>query len=171
MRLQGCWGLLDAGSSARGNGAALRRNRADAGTDGVASDLLAVFAVAPDDVWLGGDGGTLLHWDGATMTPLVLPGASGSTDRILDIHGRAGGDLWLSGFSPSAAGFVSHFDGSAWSPALGLTGGAGGFPANRIWELAPNDVWMLTQPILRGLVGYWHFDGTAWTEKLDGPFG
>jgi hypothetical protein len=25
---------------------------------------------------------------------------------------------------------------------------------------------MLTQPVFRGLVDYWHFDGTAWTEQL-----
>ena len=154
------WIVGKGGTAMRFDGTALT-----AVPTGVSSDLLAVFATAPDDAWLGGDGGTLLHWDGATLTPVVLPGASGSTDQILDIHGRAGGDLWLSGIT-AGGGFVSHFDGTAWSPAQVLNGSAGGFPARRIWELAPNDVWMMTQPVFRGLVDYWHFDGTAWTEQL-----
>jgi hypothetical protein len=157
------WFVGDGGTALHFDGTAVTRV-----PTGTASDLLAVFAAGPDDAWLGGDGGTVLHWDGAALTPVAVAGATASTDEILDLHGLAPGDVWLSG-ETSAGGFVSHFDGVAWSPALVLTTNSGGFPARRIWELAPNDVWMLTGPTFRGLVDYWHFDGTAWTEEVMAP--
>jgi hypothetical protein len=66
----------------------------------------------------------------------------------------------------AGAGFVAHFDGTVWSPVQQLNQNAGGFPARRIWDLAPNDVWLLTQPVFRGMVSYWHYDGTTWTERF-----
>ena len=69
----------------------------------------------------------------------------------------------------SGTGFVSHFDGTAWSPIRVLTFNPPSIsePIVRIWELAPNDVWALTaltlqSPVFAG-TGRWHFDGATWT--------
>jgi hypothetical protein len=137
---------------------------------GTTADLLAVFTAARGDVWMGGGGATLLRIQGGTVEPASLLGLFDPA-AILDLHGLASDDVWLSGgpdpavtLSPES-GFVAHFDGTAWSPVNLLTRNNGGFPMRRIWALAPNDVWALTQPLFRDLVGYWHFDGTAWTEQ------
>ncbi len=134
---------------------------------GTSANLQAVFTAAAGDVWAGGDGGTLLHGNGSSFQPVALPGA-GAGEQILDIHGIAANDVWLSGMA-SNGGFVAHFDGTAWSPIEVLNTDAGGYPARRIWQLAANDVWMLTQPVFRNFVDYWHFDGTAWTERFMEP--
>lgn len=41
----------------------------------------SVRALASDDVWVGGGGGTLWHWDGATWTPAEVPDIARPWDR------------------------------------------------------------------------------------------
>jgi hypothetical protein len=140
---------------------------------GTTANLLSVFTAARGDVWMGGSGSTLLRMQAGAITPVAL---SGLTDvaAVLDLHGVAPDDVWLSGGadpgvgSSGQPGFVAHFDGTAWSAVDPLTLNNGGFPVRRVWALAPNNVWAFTQPLFRDLVGYWHFDGTAWTE-MDMP--
>jgi hypothetical protein len=139
---------------------------------GTSAELTAVFTAAPNDVWIAG-GATLLHWDGTSMMPVPVPGIS-ATATILDLHGIAANDIWLSGGGDAGSAFVSHYDGTAWSAveALPSTVGAPG-PAARVWALAADDVWAVADRVLSGGVGiYWHFDGTTWTEMLteQGPF-
>ena len=134
-------------------------------------DLSAVFTAAPNDVWIAGGAG-LWHWDGTSMTPVPVPGVS-PTATIRDLHGVAANDIWLSGGDVATA-FVSHYDGTAWSPAEALPSSIGSpGPAARVWALGADDVWSVADRVLSGGVGiYWHFDGTAWTEMLteQGPF-
>jgi hypothetical protein len=142
---------------------------------GTTVDLRAVFTARPNDVWIGGDSATLLHWDGSNMTPVALAGIDPG-DTIRDLHGVAANDVWLCGgefIGPGPNGFVSHFDGAGWSPALPLTFPVSGLvvsqPLARIWELAPNDVWVSAGQLnLRGggPDAYQHFDGQSWSEML-----
>ena len=134
---------------------------------GVAANLSAVFSAGVDDVWVGGESATLLHWNGVAFQPSAPPGID-PTGKILDLHGAGANDVWLSGSGPGGA-FVSHFDGAAWSAVQSLNTDHGNHPGRRIWELAPNDVWLLTQPVARGFVDYWHFDGSSWTEVFTVP--
>jgi hypothetical protein len=138
-------------------------------------DLNAVFTARPGDAWIGGDAGTLLHWDGASLSPVSLPGA-GPALSIRDLHGLAANDIWLSGSaapgdsSGTVPAFVSHFDGTTWSPVQLLTGNPelATAPVVRIWELGPDDVWGATDrfaPDGRS-IGFWHFDGTEWTGSF-----
>jgi hypothetical protein len=143
---------------------------------GTTANLRAVFTARPGDVWIGGDGPTLLHWDGSSMTPVALPGAEAGA-AVLDLHGIAADEIWLSGggFSGGMSlGFVSHFDGTAWSPVERLTFSIMSISQSvlRIWQLAPDDVWMTVgQLSLRGggPDAYMHFDGSTWTELLQDP--
>jgi hypothetical protein len=140
---------------------------------GTIADLRAVFTARPNDVWIGGDDATLLHWNGSSMTPVALPGIDPG-DTIRDLHGLASDDLWLCGgefVPPGPAGFVSHFDGTSWSPVDHLKFLSGSFEQQlaRIWEIAPDDVWVSAGQLdLRGggPDAYQHFDGHAWTEML-----
>jgi hypothetical protein len=139
---------------------------------GTTVDLDAVFTARPNDVWVGGASGTLLHGDGTSFSPVTVPGLDPTT-AILDLHGIAADDIWLcGGQSPvnQQLGYVAHFDGHAWSPVDVLT--VPGFfsqSVERIWELAPNDVWAtIGQLELRGggPKVFWHFDGTTWTASI-----
>ena len=135
-----------------------------------------MFTARPDDVWIGGDGPTLLHWDGTSMTPVTLAGADPGT-AVLDLHGIAAGDVWLSGggfVGTVQQGYVAHFDGAAWSPVERLTFSIMSLspPLLRVWQLAADDVWVSAgQLSLRGggPDAYMHFDGTSWTELLQDP--
>jgi len=134
---------------------------------GVTTSLDAVFTAAAGDVWVGGASATLLHGDGSSFQPVTVSGLDPSA-QILDLHGTGPNDVWLSGGGPTGA-FVAHFDGTAWSPAQVLNTNNGSYPGRRIWALATNDVWLLTQPVFRGFVDYWHFDGSTWTEVFTQP--
>ena len=132
-----------------------------------------MFTAAPNDVWIAGGAG-LWHWDGTSMTPVPVPGVS-PTATIRDLHGVAANDIWLSGGDVrDVTAFVSHYDGTAWSPAEALPSSIGSpGPAARVWALGADDVWAVADRVLSGGVGiYWHFDGTAWTEMFteQGPF-
>ena len=58
--------------------------------------LRAVHATGPDEAWIGGDGGTLLHFEGGAFHPVTHPlGANASVTGI-----SAGADaIWA--VSPS----------------------------------------------------------------------
>jgi photosystem II stability/assembly factor-like uncharacterized protein len=81
-------------------------------------DLHGVWAAAKDDVWLVGDKGRVLHWNGVALAPR----ASGTTTDFQGVWGRSGDDVWLVG-----NGQILHWDGQALLdatpknvPALGL---------------------------------------------------
>ena len=94
---------------------------------------------------------------------------------ILDIHGLGADDVWftgggpISGPYPTIQGIVSHFDGTSWSPAEPLDFVISeGQLGERIWELAPDDVWIANDfRHAYGFNGYWHFDGVAWAGRAD----
>src|SRR5215831_2068790 len=53
----------------------------DAGT----SALFAIWGSGPDDVWAVGDAGAIVHFDGASWSPQVVPAAAGA--RLASIWG------------------------------------------------------------------------------------
>jgi hypothetical protein len=56
--------------------------------------LRSVLALAPDDVWIGGDGGTLLHWDGKELHPVNHPLGNNASFTGL---AAARGAVWVVG--------------------------------------------------------------------------
>jgi hypothetical protein len=130
---------------------------------GTLATLRAVFANAADDIWIGGEFATLLHFDGRLATPMSVPGLEPNA-TINDIHGTGPHDVWIIGTHVGGA-FVSHFDGSSWSPPQSfdpvITDG------DRVWARSPQDVWADTS--YRGMrqpsvypTEFWHYDGTTW---------
>jgi hypothetical protein len=70
--------------------------------------LSAVWGSADDDVWIVGDEGTALHYDGAGWSAT----ASGIADvRLHGVHGSGPDDVWAVG----GEGIVLHWDGIEWS--------------------------------------------------------
>ena len=70
-------------------------------------DLFDVWGAAADDVWVTGDQGTLLHWDGAAWALVGLD----TQARLQTVWGRKGDDVYVAG----ANGSVLHWNGKAWS--------------------------------------------------------
>jgi hypothetical protein len=105
----------------------------------------AVFALAPDDVWLG-----LLRVHGGVLTapPVEDVGVADPTAPVLGVWGASPTDVWA-----STANDVFHFDGCRWTPDTRPTGG--GF----LFGSSASDVWLARAGVLE------HFDGRAWSKE------
>lgn len=78
--------------------------------------LYAVAAIAPEDVWAGGEywdqysvWPLLLHWDGVQWTQVAASG------RFADFHVFAGDDIYAAGWAYAEGGAVFHYDGVEWA--------------------------------------------------------
>lgn len=69
--------------------------------------LRAVFGTSPSSLWIGGDGGTLLFWNGASATSVPSPVG----DAIYGVWGSAPNNVW----AVAERGRILHFNGAAWS--------------------------------------------------------
>lgn len=59
--------------------------------------LRAVAATGPDDVWISGDGSTLLRWDGKDFTRMDLPGVGVDAALTAVVPPRGDARGWLAG--------------------------------------------------------------------------
>lgn len=120
-------------------------------------DWRTVWAFAPNDAWVGGQYGTVAHFDGTAWT--ILDCGFSSTPFQADVLGfwAAGqNDLWAVGgrFSSTRnSAEVSHWNGTSWTASAITTAGA----LQAVWGAGPNDVWAVGQGVV-------HFDGTAWSS-------
>lgn len=90
--------------------------------------LTDVFGTSPGDVWMTGDGGTLLHWDGATLTAASY----GGTADLQHSYVAGPKEIWS-----VDGGSVARYNGSTWK----LVGG-GAVPSglNGVAGVAPGVV-------------------------------
>jgi len=57
------------------------------------NDMIAAWAAAPDDLFVGGPGGVIQHWDGTHWTQMTTP----TTRTISALHGLSSHDVWAVG--------------------------------------------------------------------------
>jgi hypothetical protein len=79
---------------------------------GVRGDLWAVHAFDNGQVMMGGSSSTILLHDGSRFTRMSTPGLARQT--VYSIWGTRPDDVYAVGSGPGRAGFVWHYDGSAW---------------------------------------------------------
>jgi hypothetical protein len=79
---------------------------------GAGTTLFKVWGAAADDVWVVGEAGTVLHWDGAAWSLDVLPGAP----RLVTLHGGSADDMVVVGGSSQAL-ILERAAGGAWTDA------------------------------------------------------
>lgn len=130
---------------------------------GVAVPLLNwTFGFSAADVFVVGNRGTILRWDGAAFAVED----SGTTEDLWGIWGSAPDDVWAVGGSgfPGATATLLHRDAAGWSavtlPPLSRANVRALF---KVWGSGPRDVWVVGQ---RGAV--LHFDGERWAERPSG---
>lgn len=57
---------------------------------------LAVWAAAPNDIWIAGDGGRILHWNGSTYRKIALPpDLQAAPPNWTTVYGRSAQDVWF----------------------------------------------------------------------------
>src|SRR5262249_51217841 len=82
--------------------------------------LKAAWAASPTDLWVVGEVGTLLHYDGTSWSSAPRL----TTEALNGVWGSAPGDVWAVGDDEA----LLHFDGAKWSmvgvAAAPLDGGA-----------------------------------------------
>lgn len=140
---------------------------------GTQAHLRAVDAVAPDDVWAGGDargnaGGLSVgswvmvqHWDGSSWSLVPPPAPPGgvsinfSGTRVYSVCAVGKDDVWFGGQwgEPNQLGSVTwrplqmHWDGSGLTvyPTPAVFDGYYGFHTVSMSELSSNDIWAACQ--------------------------
>lgn len=133
----------------RWNGASFERL---AGTTYVTNNLNDVWGSGPNDVWIVGERGTLLHWNGSALESIFE--SYRSFETWLSIHGSSASNVWVVGGDAQ----VKHFAGSAWLPVdIGV---ADDLWLYSVFTFAPDDVWISGE---RGLIR--HFDGELWSDR------
>ncbi|MBL9138448.1 MAG: hypothetical protein JNK85_21445 [Verrucomicrobiales bacterium] len=123
------------------------------------NSLLAAWAAAPDDLFVGGHGGVILHWDGRQWTSHRTP----THKTIFALHGISRTNLWAVGGDPytevqTNRCLILHFDGQQWTEQVPPTFAGTTYPLNAVWAIAPDDVWA-TQDSGTFVA---HYDGKKW---------
>jgi hypothetical protein len=118
--------------------------------------LFSIWGSGSDDIWIGGDWGTLVHWDGTRFIEFK----SGQSSPISSIWGSSGRDIWANG-PPHT---LLRYHGKAWE----LVPFSQPIPENpqaqiqisALFGFGSNDVWAA------GYFGHvLHFDGTKWQAE------
>jgi len=153
---------------------------------GTRDDLLGIWVRSATDVFVVGNAGTILHYDGRVWVPMT-----GGTSRDLhSIWGSSAADV----FAVGGAGTILHYDGKAW---VSMPSGTDN-DLYAIWGSSGNDVFAvgragtilryngkdwapMTGAIVDNLYGIWgtsaanvfavgssgtilHYDGKAWVQ-------
>ncbi len=117
-----------------------------------------VHGFSPRDIWVTGNAGTLLHWDGTGWTRAEVP----TSQALWGVWGAAPDDVWAVGGNGQKAGDATllHHDGHTWTqvavPPLQRSRVDAFY---KVWGTARDDVWVVGQ---RGALLHW--DGATWTE-------
>lgn len=94
------------------------------------SPLYKVWGSGPNDVFVVGDRGIILRWDGASWARLE----SGTDQRLGVVHGRGPNQVWAAG--GSSEGILLRWDGATWRRDESLPSGTA--PLYGLW-VAPED--------------------------------
>ena len=118
---------------------------------GTASQLIGLWGAADNDLFIGGDDGELLQYDGSAWSLQTPPNGT----QVWDFWGTSGTDVYAAGF-----GGVFHFDGTDWTAMPGI----GGYNRS-VWGSDSDDVYFVggnaSTPSLI------HWDGTGFTSMTN----
>jgi photosystem II stability/assembly factor-like uncharacterized protein len=118
---------------------------------GTTKPLYGIWGTAPNDLFVAGSKGALLHYDGARWSPMQSPD---TTSYFSDVWGTSRDNVLVCG---NMSFYLLRFDGSEWTCArLDHM-----YRFNRLWGATANDLY----GVERDVGGILHFDGAAWAPQ------
>jgi len=129
---------------------------------GQVGNLWWVFGFSGGPVYMGGDGGMILRYQGGSFTRMATPG----TDTVFGIWGAAANDMWAVGGATggSNGAFAWRLQGDSWVVAPGFPADLAATDAMwKIYGRGVNDAWMVGTS---GKIVKW--DGTSLTKMTTG---
>lgn len=127
-------------------------NRMQTGRD--AGALWWVFGFSGGPVYLGGEGGVILRYDGDRFEEMATPG----TTTVFGIWGATPDDVWAVGGAPNASGFAWRLRGDTWEDAP-LPDGVGDAAIWKAFGTSASDAWFVGE---EGLAMRW--DGSGFIQ-------
>ena len=102
------------------------------------NDYAHVYSTSHDNIWLIGQHGTVLQWNGVSWRPHTPPQPPGQTTAQLaySISGRGPNDMWL-----LIGATIQHWNGTEWKIRDSLPPN-GIIAFNNIWAAPNGDVWV-----------------------------
>jgi hypothetical protein len=150
----------------------------DRGRKNYGTELRAIAAVSPDDIWVGGDHGapgyrdrTLFeHYDGTSWSVVPSPNVPGSdTDLIRSMSAVSSDDVWAVGlsntFSTVNRTLALHWNGTKWKIVPTPNGHEGtNNELDSISADASDDAWAVGVDLGANPAALLeHWDGTSWS--------
>lgn len=121
--------------------------------------LRRIWGASADDLWVVGDQGRRMHWNGACWSQYQDPeGPPKTTEELMDVWGSSKDNLWAVGLKPNRS--ILHYQAGVWSAdsaaklyqdLLGVHG------------RSDEDFWAVGK---KGVI--LHFDGTRWSQVMGG---
>ena len=111
-------------------------SRVETGRD--AGALWWVFGFSDGPVFLGGEGGVILRWNGSAFEEMTTPG----TTTVFGIWGASPDEVWAVGGVPNTSGFVWRLRDGAWED-VALPEGVGDAAIWKAFGSSANDVWFV----------------------------
>lgn len=121
-----------------------------------------VHGFSATDIFVVGNGGTVLHFDGAAWTLQPTP----TSEALWGVWGAAPNDVWAVGGrgNTSSVATLLHYDGDAWEsvtlPAFQRPNVTALF---KIWGTAADNIYAIGRS---GVI--LHYQGEAWVEEASG---
>ncbi|MCD6305841.1 MAG: hypothetical protein J7M32_06075 [Deltaproteobacteria bacterium] len=127
------------------------------------NDLLGAWAVGPDDLYVGGHGGVILHWDGAQWTMMDTP----TQKTIFAIHGTGSNDIWAVGgdgytLNSMEHSLIMHYDGTSWEQVTPPDYYGYTYVFNSVYAVSSNNVWACVD----SGTAVAHWNGSQWSFIL-----
>ena len=125
--------------------------------------LHAAWAAGSNDLFVGGEGGVILHWDGDKWTDMATP----THKTIYGLHGLSSKDIWAVGgdgytLNQSERCLIMHYDGSQWTNVTPPNYSGWTYPANAVVATSATDVWITHS----GGPSLMHWNGSQWDFVL-----
>ena len=109
---------------------------------GTSSDLHGVWGTSGDDIFVVGEGGTIIHYDGIDWSPI----ASGTSNLLRDVWGSSSADV----FAVGDGGTILHGDSTGWhlmdSGTTNNLYGVGGSSAGDVFVVGQSGVILHHEP-------------------------
>lgn len=141
--------LWSFGTAYGGSSSAVRRHT----TGGVDEQLevprsvRAMWSSGANPVWMVGEGGSIMRWDGSTISSF---GAEPLPAAVQLISASAANNVWVLRANQTLA----RFDGTTWATIAGPTGAS---LITAFYAPSPGEAWVLTLPDMTGMRRVYHW--------------